>query len=289
MADLVANNIEILRLLNRYRFLTNPQFLRLGLVSERTSVYRILDRFKGGNRPYIGQKDFGFIAGKGKLNRLYYMEKRGAKLLAETLRLDEDEVNFEKVKPPFLQDYYHRISTIDFHIELDFFAKERDCEVPFFHTYFDREGANRGTLPNQRLRSLTKVKVGKYHLIPDAIFSLIDPEGKAHLFAVEVYNGHDTKRVVKQLQKHVRALEEGAISTAYSLNIPYKVLLVFDEEPAMHSAIKRVKNTPEFDKMEPYFAFNSLERIKEDFGMGWHYFHNRAGGFISTLELGQFK
>lgn len=280
MADLVANNIEVLRLLNQYRFLTNPQFLRLGLVKERTSIYRILDRFKGGNRPYIGQKDFGFIAGKGKLNRLYYMEKRGAKLLADTLRLDENEVNYEKVKPPFLQDYYHRVSTIDFHIELDLFAKKNECEVLFFHTYFDREGANRGTPANQRLRSLTKVKVGKYHLIPDAIFSLLDPEGKKHLFAVEVYNGHDTKRVIKQLQKHVEAQSEGSISTAYGLNIPYKVLLVFDEEAAMKSALKRVKNTSDFAEMEPYFAFNSLDQVKENFSTGWHFFQNRTGNII---------
>ena len=60
MADLTAANIEVLRLLNRYRFLTNPQLLRLGLVRDNTSIYKILSRFGDGNRPYIGKKDFGF-------------------------------------------------------------------------------------------------------------------------------------------------------------------------------------------------------------------------------------
>jgi hypothetical protein len=116
MADLTAANIEVLRLLNRYRFLTNPQLLRLGLV--------ILSRFGDGNRPYIGKKDFGFIAGVGRLHRIYYLQKRGAQLLAETLHLDDDEVSYQKVKPPFLQDYFHRLATIDVHIELDRFAAQ---------------------------------------------------------------------------------------------------------------------------------------------------------------------
>ena len=85
MADLTAANIEVLRLLNRYRFLTNPQLLRLGLVHDNTSIYRILSRFGDGNRPYIGKKDFGFIAGVGRLHRIYYLQKRGAQF--DTLRL----------------------------------------------------------------------------------------------------------------------------------------------------------------------------------------------------------
>jgi hypothetical protein len=100
MSDLTATNIDVLRLLNRYRFLTNPQLLRLDLVHDNTSIYRILSRFGDGNRPYIGKKDFGFIAGVGRLHRIYYLQKRGAQLLAEALHLDEDEVSYQKIKPP---------------------------------------------------------------------------------------------------------------------------------------------------------------------------------------------
>ena len=124
MPDLTAANIEVLRLLNHYRFLTNPQLLRLGLVHDNTSIYKILSRFGDGNRPYIGKKDFGFIAGVGRLHRIYYLQKRGAQLLADTLHLDDDEVSYQKLKPPFLQDYFHRLATIDVHIELDRFAAD---------------------------------------------------------------------------------------------------------------------------------------------------------------------
>jgi hypothetical protein len=206
------------------------------------------------------------------------MEKRGANLLADTFQLDPEEVSYEKVKPPFLQDYYHRVATIDFHIELDIFAKRMKCEVEFFHTYFDTEGANRGTPPANRLRRLTKVKVGKYHIIPDAIFLLRDPEGKQHLFAVEIYNGFDTKRVVKQLQKHVQAQSEGAISDAYGLALPYRVLLVFDTEEAMQAALKRVKETPDFAEMGSYFAFKSMNGLKRDFAFGWRYLNGQTAG-----------
>lgn len=277
MSELTANNVEILRLLNRYRFLTNPQLLRLGLVKESTSIHRLLRRFKDGKRPYIGGKDFGFIAGRGRLHRIYYMEKRGAKLLADTLRMDEDEISFEASRPPFLQDYFHRVATIDFHIELDLFAEQHECEIKFFHTYFDTEGANRGTPPDQRLRRLTKIPLGKYHLIPDGIFLMNTPDGKQHLFALEVYNGRDSKRVHKQLEKHMQAQAEGAISEAYGLALPYRVLMTFETEGAMKAVMSRIQGDSQFSNSEPYFAFNTIERLREDFARSWKFFSGREG------------
>jgi hypothetical protein len=270
----------VLRLLNRYRFLTNPQLLRLGLVHDNTSIYRILSRFGDGNRPYIGKKDFGFIAGVGRLHRIYYLQKRGAQLLAETLQLDEDEVNYQKVKPPFLQDYFHRLATIDVYIELDRFAAQYGCAVRFFHTYFDVDGANRGTPPSDRLRRRTKVPLGRFHLIPDAIFRVTTPDGKDHLFALEVYNGRDTQRVHKQLRKHLHAQAEGAIAAAYGLALPYRVLLTFDSEAAMRAVLSRVRDDGQFAAAEPYFAFNTLARVKQDFARGWFYYSGREGAIF---------
>lgn len=287
MPELSANNIELLRLLNHYRYLTPPQLLRLGLVKDRFSVYKIVRRFSYGKRPHIGKKDFGFIAGKGRLPQIFYLMPRGAETLAEAMRMDEEEVHGLKLKPPFAQDYFHRMATVDFQIELDRFARRYDCQVPFFHTYFDTEGANRGTPPHERLRRLTKVPLGEYHLIPDAIFAVDDPDGKKHLFALEVYNGRDTKRVHRQLLKHLQAQAEGAIAFAYGLHLPYRVLLTFETENAMLAVINRIREDSRFTESEPYFAFNTLDAVKADFARGWRFFSGRRGDIFSAGRGGE--
>lgn len=280
MPELTAKNIEFLRLLNQYRFLTNSQFLRLGLVKDQCSVYKIAARFSLAKRPHIGKKDFGFISGKGRLPHLYYLEKRGAQVLTEALRLDDDEVHYEKVKPPFAQDFFHRMALIDFHIELDIFAEKYDCRVPFFHTYFDTEGANRGTPAHEQLRRMTKVPLGKYHLIPDGIFLVDPPDGKKRLFALEVYNGRDTKRVHKQLAKHLQAQAEGAVAEAYGLRLPYRVLMTFETENAMQAVMRRIRDDSQFADSEPYFAFSTLENVRRDFARGWWFYSGKQGSIF---------
>jgi hypothetical protein len=164
--------------------------------------------------------------------------------------------------------------------KLDAFAEKYGCAVRFFHTYFDTDGANRGTPPTDRLRRLTKVPLDRFHLIPDGIFLVATPDSKNHLFALEVYNGRDTQRVHKQLRKHLQAQAEGAIATAYGLTLPYRVLLTFDSEAAMRAVIGRVRDDGQFAESEPYFAFNTLDRVKQDFARGWSYFGGREGAIF---------
>jgi hypothetical protein len=198
-------------------------------------------------------------------------------VLTEALRLDDEEVHFEKVRPPFAQDFFHRIAVIDFHIELDLFCQKFGCRVAFFHTYFDTKGANRGTPASERLRKMTKVPLGKYHLIPDGIFLVDPPDHKQRLFALEVYNGRDTKRIHKQLAKHLQAQAEGAVALAYGLRLPYRVLLTFETENALQAVLKRIREDPLFAASEPYFAFSTLEAIRGDFARNWWFFSGKQG------------
>jgi hypothetical protein len=280
MSGLTEKNIEFLRLLNQYRFLTNAQFLRLGLVKEQHSIYKIAARFATGKNPHVGKKDFGFVWGKGRLPHLYYLKKRGARMLTEALRLDDDEVHYEGIRPPFVQDYLHRMAVIDFHIELDLFCQKYGCKLPFFHIYFDTEGANRGTPASERLRRMTKVPLGKYHLIPDGIFLVDTPDNKQRLFALEVYNGRDTKRVHKQLARHLQAQAEGAVALAYDLRLPCRVLLLFETENAMQAVMKRIREDSVFGESERYFAFSTLEAIREDFARNWWFFSEKQGSIF---------
>jgi hypothetical protein len=124
------------------------------------------------------------------------------------------------------------------------------------------------------------VPLGRFHLVPDAIFLVTTPDRSDHLFALEVYNGHDTQRVHTQLRKHLQEQAEGAIAAAYGLALPCRVLLVFDSEAALQAVLRRVRADPQFAAAEPYFAFNTLARVNQDFARGWFYFSGRQGAIF---------
>ena len=72
----------------------------------------------------------------------------------------------------------------------------------------------------------------------------------------------------KQLEKHQQAQEEGAISLAYGLNLPYRVLLVFETDGAMQAVMRRIRDDALFAESEPYFAFKTLDEVKRDLTRG---------------------
>jgi len=280
MAELTPRNLEILQLLNRYRFLTVPQLRRLGVANQDQSITRMLRRFPQGAQAWIGHKDFYGVSsdqGTRRLARIHYLRRAGALQLQQLFDLEPEAVAFERSEPPFLHDYYHRVATVDFHIELDRFCTEQGLSVRFFHTYFDREGSNRDPDPARRLRSLTRVFLDAEAFIPDGVFLVTGPDGKSRLFALEIFNGFDTLRVFKQLRKHLRAQVAGAISLAYGLELPCRVLAVHETEAALRAELKRVREAPEFAGLEPYFAFHTLEGVQQGFNQGWRYRDGTVG------------
>src|SRR5512132_212009 len=80
--------------------------------------------------------------------------------------------------------------------------------------------------------------------------------------------------------QHLQAQAEGAIAEAYGLALPYRVLLTFDSEAAMRAVIGRVRVDRRFAESEPYFAFNTLDRVKQEFARGWFYSSGREGAIF---------
>src|SRR5512132_1230456 len=200
-----------------------PQLVRLGVASHINSLRRTLRRFETG-RKYVDWAEFGVLPQIGRLPRVYYLTERGARYLAEAWRVEPAEINYPRGVKLFSRDYFHRGATIDFHIELRRFAAQYGLAVEFFHSYFDTTGANRSEYPAERLRHLSKVPLEDSFFIPDAIFAVRAPDGARYLFALEVYNGIDTKRVHAQLEKHLVALGEGRISELYGYPRAHRVL-----------------------------------------------------------------
>ena len=264
--------LEALRLLSRYHYLTIEQMVALDLAGSEKAAWNIVTRNMAGNKPYVGRVKYPPSPVEGKLHDMYYLTKQGAARVIELLNIEPDQVHYPKGKPPKLQDYFHRRATIDFHIELDRLVESHNGEVNFFHTYFDKTGANRNQDPASRLRALSKIPVGEYFLIPDANFFVTSPNNDEYLFTAEIYNGRDTKRVLQQLDKHRYLLDEGSISAHYKLGqTGWRVLSVFETTAAMNAVIKRFAANPDLMRYQDYFAFSTLDKLRVSFAHNWLY------------------
>lgn len=288
------SQLRVLEQLARYRYLTVPQLQRLGVSPAAThirDVLRELERYQ-----LIKRIRYGVLPGAGRLPDVAYLTKAGATLWAEFAAVEPEEVYYPKQHGnPFKRDYFHRHACIDFQIELDAFAADTG-EIPFYHQYFHKEGANRGGA-GTRLTAMTKVRAHNRTLIPDSIFRFNVTDDQDWLFAVEVKNGFDTKAVLDQIEGHISAIQHEAIERAFDFpDRPVRVLVVFSEywkgaervsgENPMHQALARLAEKRQLQEYYPYFAFSTLERVRADFLRSWHFV--RGDGRIERPLRGLF-
>lgn len=265
------SNLRVLECLGVYRFITVPQLQRLGIAKHKPSVYRILRRFQTFPRQLIEKKDFGFIAGVGNLDSVYYLTKRGAALLAEVQRVDLATIKYPKGVQVFQNDYFHRVATIDVHIACRQWAASTGAIVDVFDTYYDKTGSNRKR-SGDKLRAQTRVDLSDGFFVPDAIILYTKDDGRRRLAAVEVHNGRDTGRFMKQMAKHIQALEEGAVSDKYGVQFGNEILWVFEHESTMYAAIRRMKERRDLMGFRDYISFNTIENVRTGFARNWRRF-----------------
>ncbi len=270
MIYLSESKLKILESLAKYKFLTTKQMLRLGIVKYRTNLVPLLKDLRERHRPLIAKISFAVHPKYGRLEDVYYLTKWGVKFLVENLDYEKENIRYPiGTSSLFFRDYFHRLFTIDFHIEYEKWANENDYEVLFFHTYFDKVGANRSKT-KKRLEALTKIELndGKDYIIADAISMFQTPKRK-YLFSLEVYNGKDTKRIIKQLKKHIIALSEGKPSLQYNFKRGSKVIVLFELENTMKAVIERLNQDEDFEEFENYFLFKTVGKLKETFFNQW--------------------
>ena len=219
MNVITDSQIDILESLGRYKYLTNTQFLktvpRINTLLHMQKVTKQLAKNEG----LMGSIDFPLVTGKGRLEKIYYLTRKGRRFLAEILRIPESTIDYNPYHTRYESDYFHRKALIDFHISLAQSLKETQFEIGFFHRYFDhvrnKQGENRDGqgLP---LTWKTQVYLDKAtFMIPDALFSIQIKEEPSDscLYVLEVCNGeeNDARRVMRQIKKHAEALSLNAI------------------------------------------------------------------------------
>ena len=249
MLELKELHTRILEALHRYKYLTPSQLQQIGISSSLPVIWRELRKLQSlpGTKPVIGTITFPPRMRIEHVERVHYLTPEGADVLADVLGADVDELDFRKVTSVYHRDYWHRKYCIDFHIWLAqaLEATSWAVEIAVWDRYFDKTGANRTKNTSRgRLRAKTRLdlEADGFYIIPDINFTLRSesaPE-RAALFSLEMCNGNNTKRVLRQIGKHAVAMREGAMAERYDVPQNYRALFLFSERGLMDAVIKRL-------------------------------------------------
>lgn len=255
---------NVLEALSRYKFLTMSQMLKLDI---GTTQYQYLQKqiksLRDRGRPLIGTHNFHTPQPrKGRVESMHYLTPKGREALVFELDIEAENVKMPIGKSMAYKDYQHRKYTIDYQIELDKWASRNGAVVPVFDTYFDKVGNNR---VSKNLRAKTRITLSQdEYFIPDGVYSL-KREGSKRLHLMEMYNGKDTGRVIRQLHKHAQALAFKCTHRQFNLDpdFSYTIDLVFQFESIMKATIERIQEDGAFTNIGQYFLCKTIEEVNE--------------------------
>ena len=259
---LTPSQEQILLALARYKFLTSSQLLKLGISQRRSNLSVMLKPLKERRRAFVGEMEFAFVPSKGRLENFYYLKPKGKSLLLDSGLLEEDEIRIPKGRNVlFTQDYFHRKYTIDCHIACDLSSKKNSIEVRAFDRYFDKTGNNRTA---KNLQAKTKIEIGNDYIIADATL-LIVKENISRLYAFELYNDTNTKRIIQQIEKHIVGVKNSSLCKNYGIQKGHRLLAVFTHIQTQNAVMKRMGEL----SLGEFLLFNNYESVAEEFFEGW--------------------
>ena len=187
-----------------------------------------------------------------------------------------------KSKPISTKDYFHRKSTIDFHIGLNQWLQNSRGEIKFLNYYFDKMGSFRDK--DKKIREINKfyLKDGK-SFIPD-ITVKFKVNNENFIFLFEQHNGKDTKRLVDQLHVHLLAIQEDVVSTKFKINKHNRVAVVCEEKSVKDSIIQRLQEINNFNNFYEFFIFKTNDELKKDFFNNWTLINGEQVSFIQKKQ-----
>lgn len=259
-------SIKILEALAAFKYLNTWHLLRLKLANHRSNLNKPLKELLFHNM--IWKQCFGVDPKQWRLNNFYYLKTKWKEFLCTNIWYSQEQILMPIwTSSIFIRDYFHRTNAIDFQIELYLYILKKWWKVLVFDRYFDHIWESK----KGSLRAKTKlIFEDNSFFIPDAIIKL-ELDLKIKLFAFEIYNGLNTKRVLQQLHKHIISLQQWLVSISQNEKIGSRVLILFDSKVAMDAAVSRVSQDDIFIKFKNLFLFSYIDLIKFDFN-SWQYF-----------------
>lgn len=257
------------------RYIAHYKYLTLNLLEDLTGYHyqtvweysKYLLELK-----FVNKTNYGIgNAQQGRLSSIYYLTNKGATFLLEHTELEEYEIKHPSRNSIILtNDYFHRLNSVQTHISYDRFIKSQGYESLALHTYYDK-GTGSQRSKSQKFQSATRLDFPDgSHIEPDLIAWYQTPTQDKLMFCIEVYNGNDTKRVLTQLYKLLKATQLGLAPLRYGHNKDNRILVIFEHESNMQAVVKKLsENTTLPNGIENYLFFNLTEKIRDNFGRKW--------------------
>ena len=95
---------------------------------------------------------------------------------------------------------------------------------------------------------------------------------REELYAVEIYNNSEVRRVHKSLFAHLEALRYGYPSKQFGIKYGSRVLCVFEMENCKINSMKRLSEDSRFASAKKHFLFKSLQELSIDSFFDWWLF-----------------
>lgn len=269
MLKLTASDTKALTALATYQYLTAQQMQRIGVGKTAKQVRDYtLYHLKHVNPALVKDQDFGVIAGKGRLAKIFYLSEKSLNIVADFMRCSPEEIIFPRYGVRYQNDYFHRSLFIDFHIELrQWIEQDETAELEFFNSYYTKHkgrGSRTCSINQYRFKPSDTLPYNYPLTIePDGVFRM-SRGGKSFLFAVEVHRKSDSKYITQQLDRHITAIEQNILGEAFNQEQPNLVLSIHESESSFKSVQKRLLALPDFQSFLPYFHFALLDNKKRE-------------------------
>jgi len=268
---LTPQQANILIALSKFKYMTNKHIIMYGIgnsIPHLSVNYKLLR-----DKKLISRYRFSeHTTVTGRLEDIHFLTEKGAKIVAENLDIPLSSIKYpNRSTTEFKNDYSHRIATVSVMISFVMWCDSKGYEVDFFDTYYDKVGSQRKS--ETGVQSKTRLDLpNDTSISPDACIRYT-ANGQRFLFCIEVYNGKDTKRINEQLRKLIYATFEGIPSKKYDHEKANRNLIIMEHESYIKPTIERIKNDPylaQFEGVERFFYFKSIEATKNDFGALWN-------------------
>lgn len=277
---------NVLRKLAHYKYLTIEQLLNFEDIgtTQYTYLWSHMVSLRDRKKPLVGCNSFpNPNPRKGKVHSVYYLNENGKETLLNDFEYFEDDIRYKIGKHLTVSQYQHRKLSVDYQIYLDKYLSRYKLETPFYFAYYDTTGNNR---TNQNLRSKTRISLSdSKHFTPDAVYKIEEASGKSELHLFELYNGKDTKYIIKKLEQHAEAMAFGKVHEHFNLSkdTPYKVIVLCTHKSALEGIIKKALGSQKFAHFYEYFICKDLESnsiTSEDFFEKWVNLYGEECSFL---------
>jgi len=259
---LKPKEIQALKCLGKYKFLTYDQMIKLGVSKDKGNLSRYLKGLSKRKNPLVRSIPASFGT-----STKHYLTSEGSRQLKICLE-DQDSIHFvEKPIVKDTQDQKHRMSIIDIQIAIDLHNQDQDVKTILSERYFDTVGNNR---ISRNLKCKTAFKFNDKESVKADLITILDlSDTQSELYIVELENGKDTKKALEKIENHKSAILNKSANKKYDFDKGYRTLWIFEHSSTMNATLERIEQNPINTRLEEFFLFKSLEEVLENPYDGW--------------------